>query len=76
MLKFGSTWKRIVNQWEQLEEWGIGPKKVIKRKIGNGRKTKFWFDWWIGEKTLWKTFPILFKMERNNLVEFRGSGRV
>jgi hypothetical protein len=33
-----------------------------KKKIGNGRRTRFWEDFWVGDKTLVETFPRLYNL--------------
>ena len=35
-------------------------------RIGNGRHTRFWRDFWIGDSKLKKLFPLLFKIATHN----------
>lgn len=33
---------------------------LCKFRIGNGRSTRFWEDWWLGSRPLKLQFPILY----------------
>lgn len=40
-IKSGTTWRRIVQCWNQLQDLNLDPRMIIKRSIGNGKQTKF-----------------------------------
>ena len=35
-------------------------------RIGNGRRTKFWWDYWVGDSKLKELFPLLFRIATHN----------
>nr|CAN74099.1 hypothetical protein VITISV_028591 [Vitis vinifera] len=52
-------WKDIRKGWEEF---------FLKTRIhiGNGRRTKFWWDMWVGDSKLKDLFPLLFRIAANN----------
>ncbi|RVW24957.1 Transposon TX1 uncharacterized 149 kDa protein [Vitis vinifera] len=54
-----SLWKDIRKGWEEFFlRTSIG--------IGNGRCTRFWWDYWAGESKLKDLFPLLFRIASHN----------
>ncbi|WKA03180.1 hypothetical protein VitviT2T_021306 [Vitis vinifera] len=62
---------------EVRESYGMGLWKDIRKgweefflrtriHIGNGRRTKFWWDMWVGDSKLKDLFPLLFRIATNN----------
>ena len=52
-------WKDIRKGWE----------KFFLRtsiRIGNGRRTRFWWDFWVGDSKLKDLFPLLFRIATHN----------
>ena len=52
-------WKDIRKGWE----------KFFLRtsiRIGNGRRTRFWWDIWVGDSKLKDLFPLLFRIATHN----------
>ena len=58
--KSSSPWGQICS----MQKWGIAVMEIIKRgfkkKIGNGMKTLFWWDVWIGDECLKNKFQDFF----------------
>ena len=59
---------------EVRESYGMGLWKDIRKgweefflktsiRIGNGRRTRFWWDIWVGDSKLKDLFPLLFKLQ-------------
>ncbi|WMV47891.1 hypothetical protein MTR67_041276 [Solanum verrucosum] len=53
-------WRTIRNQWPKM--WG---NSVIK--VGNGRKTMFWNDIWVGQTPLRQQFPDIYNLNQQKL---------
>lgn len=53
-------WRSIRNQW--LKIWGNS-----RIKPGNGRKTSFWNDVWVGQHTLKQLFPAIYNLNPQKL---------
>ncbi|WMV33005.1 hypothetical protein MTR67_026390 [Solanum verrucosum] len=53
-------WRTIRNQWQKM--WG---NFVIK--LGNGRKTMFWNDVWVGQTPLRQQFPNIYNLNQQKL---------
>ncbi|WMV38554.1 hypothetical protein MTR67_031939 [Solanum verrucosum] len=53
-------WRTIRNQWPKM--WG---NSVIK--VGNGRKTMFWNDIWVGQAPLKQQFPDIYNLNQQKL---------
>ena len=43
----------------------MDPKKLIQKVVGEGKDTRFWFDWWMGEDRLQKLFQRIFNSDTN-----------
>ena len=52
-------WKDIRKGWEEF---------FLRTRIhiGNGRRTRFWWDMWVGDSKLKDLFPLLFRIAANN----------
>ena len=64
---------------EVRESYGMGLWKEIRKgweefllrtsiRIGNGRRTRFWWDIWVGDSKLKDLFPLLFRIATHNSV--------
>ncbi|RVW72410.1 Mitotic checkpoint protein BUB3.1 [Vitis vinifera] len=71
--KFGE----VQGGWTTRESYGTGLWKDIRKgweefflrtriHIGNGRRTRFWWDMWVGDSKLKDLFPMLFRIAANN----------
>jgi hypothetical protein len=82
----GVRWPRFTSLWWRnlmnLEE-GVGGNwftNRVRRKIGNGMKTSFWKDRWLGEMYLFNLFPRLYSLSSckeamvREVVVFHGGG--
>ena len=54
-----SLWKNIRKGWEEFF-------LITSIRIGNGRRTRFWWDFWVGDSKLKDLFPLLFKIATHN----------
>ncbi|RVW99858.1 putative ribonuclease H protein [Vitis vinifera] len=52
-------WKDIRKGWEEFF-----PRTSIR--IGNGRHTRFWWDFWVGDSKLKDLFPLLYRIATHN----------
>lgn len=59
----GGVWARIVGSINLVHEKGIVPLFSLKKCVGDGINTKFWFDIWLGEITLKLQFQRLLILE-------------
>ena len=52
-------WKDIRKGWEEF---------FLRTSIciGDGRRTRFWWDFWVGDSKLKHLFPLLFKIATHN----------
>lgn len=62
-IKSGFVWKQIVKLWDSLKEDGLDPRMLVKRRVGHGKSSKFWTDWWTGETSLNLKFPRAFNSD-------------
>ncbi|GJV63889.1 tetrapyrrole biosynthesis, uroporphyrinogen III synthase [Tanacetum coccineum] len=53
------VWASIVKACMKLHTRGLVPNSAIRRKVGNGRNTRFCKDMWCGDGTLEATYPRL-----------------
>ncbi|GJW43787.1 RNA-directed DNA polymerase, eukaryota, reverse transcriptase zinc-binding domain protein [Tanacetum coccineum] len=60
---FPSNWSKIIKEVVVLKEQGIDLISHCKVKIGNGRNTRFWKDYWLGDGRLCDKFPRLFALD-------------
>ncbi|GKB56549.1 hypothetical protein Tco_0912735, partial [Tanacetum coccineum] len=58
-------WYHILKLKDELLNFGISLTSLFKRKIGNGQKTSFWNDIWLGGSPLSVSFPRLYRLESN-----------
>ncbi|GKA62013.1 hypothetical protein Tco_0761532 [Tanacetum coccineum] len=58
-----SLWKSIINSTNSLKEQGVDILSHFKIRIGNGLRTSFWKDLWVGDSQLQFQFPRLFALE-------------
>jgi len=50
-------WRTIRNQWPKL--WGNS--RIV---IGNGRRTSFWNDVWVGQYPLMQLYPVIYNLNQ------------
>ncbi|KAG5577611.1 hypothetical protein H5410_057745 [Solanum commersonii] len=50
-------WRTIRNQWPKL--WGNS--RIV---IGNGRRTSFWNDVWVGQHPLIQLYPVIYNLNQ------------
>ncbi|GKE77245.1 hypothetical protein Tco_1543365, partial [Tanacetum coccineum] len=60
---FSSNWIDIVRTLPILFNKGIDLLGYIKKKVGNGKNTKFWYEPWKGDVSFKNLFPRLFALE-------------
>ncbi|PWA50720.1 hypothetical protein CTI12_AA470350 [Artemisia annua] len=60
-----SNWCSIVRELHLLKDKGFDFKSHCKKRVGNGKDTRFWHDRWFGDKPLSVNFPRLFALELN-----------
>ncbi|GJV44164.1 RNA-directed DNA polymerase, eukaryota, reverse transcriptase zinc-binding domain protein [Tanacetum coccineum] len=60
---FSSNWIDIVRTLPILFKKGIDLLDYIKKKVGNGKNTKFWYEPWKGDVSFKNLFPRLFALE-------------
>nr|GEW25445.1 RNA-directed DNA polymerase, eukaryota, reverse transcriptase zinc-binding domain protein [Tanacetum cinerariifolium] len=58
-----SPWLDIIQVFSSFKTKGIDILGFAKKKVGNGEKTLFWDDLWIGEDVLKSQFSRLFALE-------------
>ena len=46
--------------WRQLVKVRPIFRSLVKFVVRNGKSTRFWLDWWVGDTTLAAAFPALF----------------
>ena len=46
--------------WHQLVKVRPIFRSLVKFVVRNGKSTRFWLDWWVGDSTLVVAFPVLF----------------
>ncbi|GLT51274.1 hypothetical protein SLA2020_246950 [Shorea laevis] len=66
----GSSWWREL--WKLEEEGGAGDGWLgggFVKQIGNGKKTHFWEDVWVGEVRLREKYPRLYSLATNKRVK-------
>lgn len=59
------SWARILASNFHLLNHGIYMDSVLKKKIGNGRNTKFWKDIWCENQCLAVKIPRIFELDIN-----------
>ena len=43
----------------------------VKKRLGDGRNTRFWEDWWVGDKSLKEAYPSLFFISNDQGITVR-----
>ncbi|GJX99476.1 putative RNA-directed DNA polymerase, eukaryota, reverse transcriptase zinc-binding domain protein, partial [Tanacetum coccineum] len=56
-------WFRIAKLKDDLLKVNVSLPSTFKKKVGDGSRTKFWHDEWLGGLNLKETFPKLFRLE-------------
>ncbi|GJT40039.1 hypothetical protein Tco_0939904 [Tanacetum coccineum] len=62
---YNSPWGTIIKEVKALNDKGINLVSHCKIRVGNGLRTSFWNDLWIGDNQLKLSFPRLFALEVN-----------
>ncbi|GJR02333.1 RNA-directed DNA polymerase, eukaryota [Tanacetum coccineum] len=65
---YKSTWSIIIKELNLLKDKGIDLKAHCKIRVGNGNRTSFWNDHWIGDSILKFSFPRLYALEDNKSI--------
>ena len=60
-----STWINIICEYKNLSSKGINLLSHMKKKVGNGMNTLFWFDVWLTDIPLMQLYPRIFALECN-----------
>ncbi|GJU60430.1 RNA-directed DNA polymerase, eukaryota [Tanacetum coccineum] len=58
-----SLWGSIIKEMNSLKVQGVDIVSHFRIRVGNGSKTRFWKDIWIGDSQLQHMFPRLFALE-------------
>ncbi|KAL4573100.1 hypothetical protein LXL04_019893 [Taraxacum kok-saghyz] len=58
-----SPWARILATNAKLREKDVLQEEVMERRVGDGKKMRFWTDVWVGNISLSTKFPRLFKRD-------------
>ncbi|GKF96056.1 hypothetical protein Tco_0288791, partial [Tanacetum coccineum] len=66
---FPSYWMDIVHEINVLKNQGINLLNCMQMKLGNGDKTAFWEDIWIGHIVLKDLYPRIYALETCKLVK-------
>lgn len=59
------VWSQIVGSINMMHDKVVIPYSCIRKKIGDGRSTRFWSDVSIGNMALNFRFNRLFRVDRN-----------
>ncbi|GJZ16837.1 hypothetical protein Tco_0552960 [Tanacetum coccineum] len=60
---YSSNWCSILREVHKLKGKGFDFWSHVKKRIGNGADTRFWFDQWLGDSPLCVKYPRLFALE-------------
>ncbi|GJU25591.1 RNA-directed DNA polymerase, eukaryota, reverse transcriptase zinc-binding domain protein [Tanacetum coccineum] len=66
---FPSYWMDIVHEINVLKNQGINLLNCMQMKLGNGDKTAFWEDIWIGHIVLKDLYPRIYALETCKFVK-------
>ncbi|XP_071704786.1 uncharacterized protein [Rutidosis leptorrhynchoides] len=66
-----STWNNIISAGIMIDELQVPFKNSFIKSIGDGGRTSFWREHWIGADKLCKLFPRLYRLESNQEVSVR-----
>ncbi|KAL4560915.1 hypothetical protein LXL04_033071 [Taraxacum kok-saghyz] len=58
-----SPWVTIGRVAEQLKDNEVDMEEFVNIKVGNGVRTRFWLDKWLGNQSLRDLFPRVFMLE-------------
>ena len=53
--------------WRSIRNLGAKFMSKCSHQVGNGLKTSFWSDSWLGQHPLKQFFPIIFSLNNNKL---------
>ncbi|GJX28628.1 putative RNA-directed DNA polymerase [Tanacetum coccineum] len=59
-------WFRIAKLKDDLLKYNVSLPSTFKKKVGDGSRTMFWHDEWLGGLNLKETFPKLFRLETHS----------
>jgi len=62
-----SSWISILKAIKKLEDDGIQLLSFCKKKISDGKSTRFWDDIWLGDSSLKVQFPRVYALETDKL---------
>ncbi|GJW31107.1 RNA-directed DNA polymerase, eukaryota [Tanacetum coccineum] len=62
-----SSWSSIIKEINTLKAQGVDLISHCKIRVGNGRRTSFWNDLWIGDAGLRFMFPRLYALDTNKV---------
>ncbi|GJS54022.1 RNA-directed DNA polymerase, eukaryota [Tanacetum coccineum] len=62
-VSYTSNWVSIVNEISRLKDNNIDLMKFLKKRVGNGRDTRFWEDVWRGDMSFKSCFPRVYALE-------------
>ncbi|GJW02387.1 RNA-directed DNA polymerase, eukaryota, partial [Tanacetum coccineum] len=62
-----SSWSSIIKEINTLKAQGVDLISHCKIRVGNGRRTSFWNDLWIGDASLRFMFPRLYALDTNKV---------
>nr|GEY35221.1 RNA-directed DNA polymerase, eukaryota [Tanacetum cinerariifolium] len=65
VVAYPSIWSSIINEFNSLKDQGVDIFSHCKIRIGNGVRTRFWNDYWLGDSRLQGMFPRLYALESN-----------
>ncbi|GJR88045.1 hypothetical protein Tco_0212056 [Tanacetum coccineum] len=60
-----STWLSIIREIHSLKDRGVVLVSYCRIHVGNGLRTNFWKEVWIGDNPLCVLFPRIFALETN-----------
>ncbi|GJS59377.1 RNA-directed DNA polymerase, eukaryota [Tanacetum coccineum] len=63
MLSRRSPWLDIIREFNALSSKGINLHSLVKKNVGNGENTSFWYDIWLADFPLKHIYPRLFALE-------------
>nr|GEX03201.1 putative RNA-directed DNA polymerase, eukaryota, reverse transcriptase zinc-binding domain protein [Tanacetum cinerariifolium] len=62
---FSFNWCSIVREFYFLKGKGFDLLSYCTKRIGDENGTRFWYDKWVGDKSLMESFPRLFALEED-----------